>query len=208
MAFAEMARMAVLLAALSVASYQDARFRRVGDMVWACASAAGAATYLASPPTPAMLLFLVLGVAAGAAGIALRVFGQADCLALVTASIVMPFHGGIPVALAAAAAAPVLASALALCSNLAYNISDFCHGSLFRGISEAPHRKALAFLVLHRRRKNERFVFRAQRGTRLVFRFTAQDMDFAQGFEGYVASATPLIPFMLAALVLITALLP
>lgn len=202
----ELARPAIALAMLSVASYHDIRTRQVSDTVWILFCLPGAALYFFDSQMPDMLS-LGLGVAVGIAGLASRALGQADCLALIATSVIMPTANGIPAGPAIALVAPVLASSYRVCANLAYNFSDLFHGRLFLSVQEKPHRKALAFLVLHRRRQHERFVFCAQDGCRFVFYLrNLAGMKFAGEFDGHVISAVPMVPFM--ALTLISIYLP
>jgi len=87
--------------------------------------------------------------------------------------------------------------------NIAYNLSDMLHGNLFLGINEKLHRKILAFLTMHRKRRYEKFVIPSQTGDKFSFHFKPNpDEDFVGDFTGHVSSAFPLVPFMLIALVL------
>ncbi len=186
---------------LSFASYFDIKERKVSDLVWLVFGGAGAVTYLFEPPSQDVLLYVVCGIAIAIGCLRARIFGQADCLGLVALAVVFPAYDGLPVAPLVAVATPVLASICSLCYNLSCNISDLISGRLFYGIRERRHRKALAFVILHRKRRHERFVFQAQVGNRFVFCFRSEtERKFAGDFEGYVSSAVPLMPFMLASL--------
>ncbi|MDE1763883.1 MAG: hypothetical protein KGH88_06530 [Thaumarchaeota archaeon] len=199
----ELARQICCVVMLSVASYSDIKRRHVSDIVWLIFGGIGAATYIFDPPSHDAILYIVCGIAIAIACLRIRMVGQADCLALVALAVTFPVFVDIPVVPLVAVATPVLASVFSLCYNLSCNISDLVFGRLFSGICEKPHRKALAFILLHRKRKYEKFVFQAQDGCRFVFSFRkTTGCKFADDFEGYVGSAVPLMPFMLAALVM------
>lgn len=201
---AEPAREVLSLALFSVASYLDLKSREVSDLVWISFGGAGACLYLLEPSAPVPVLYIAAGAGVALAGLVTRAFGQADCLAVFSLAVILPSYCGIPLAVAISLAAPVAASLYALVLNVAYNLSDLSHGSLFAGLSERRLRKALAFFVLHRRREHERFVVPAQEGGRLAFRILIDDESgFAENFRGYVSSALPLVPFMLFFLILV-----
>lgn len=188
---------------LSVASYSDIKRRKISDMVWLVFGGIGAAIYFFEPPSPDAVLYVVCGIIIAIVCLCSKIVGQADCLGLVALAVTFPVIDGIPVVPLVAVATTLLASAFSLCYNLSCNISDLVAGKLFSGICERPHRKALAFLLLHRKRGHERFVFCAQDGDRFVFSFKPMTgCKFADDFEGYVASAVPLMPFMLVTLVM------
>jgi len=199
----ESLRQIVALSMLSVASFFDIKKREVNDIVWIVFGGTGAILYLFEPTNPITVLYTVIGVAIGMIWIFTRAFGQADGLALIALAITLPTYERLPVSLIVSIVVPFLASLYGLCYNMTYNISDLLHGRLFFGICEKPYRKAFAFLVLHRKRKNEMFVFRAQDENKFVFHFRPKtDLEFSNNFQGYVTSALPLIPFMLVSVIL------
>lgn len=197
-------RQVLALLMLSAAAYFDIKMREVNDIIWIIFGGVGVVMYLFEPVYPLVAFYLVFGVSVGAIWILTRVFGQADGLAVIALSITFPIHDNLPVGLLVSIGAPFLASLYGICYNVAYNTSDLVHGRMFLGVCENRYRKAFAFLVLHRRRPHERFVFPAQNKGRLIFHFRPKsDQEFAGRFDGYVTSAIPLIPFMLGLVILI-----
>lgn len=200
----ESLRQIVALSMLSLASYFDIRKREVNDIVWIIFGGTCAILYLFEPIDSITILYLGIGVAIGITWVLTRAFGQADGLALIALAITLPAHERLPVGLIVSIATPFLAALYSLCSNMSYNTSDLLHGRLFLGVCEKLHRKAFAFLVLHRKRRHERFVFPAQNADKFVFHFRPKiDLEFSNDFHGYVTSALPLIPFMLVSVILI-----
>ena len=200
----ESLRQIIALSMLSVASYCDIKKREVNDIIWIIFGGVGSILYLFEPIDFITILYLGIGVAIGIVWILAKAFGQADGLALIALAITLPAHDRLPVTAIVPIVVPFLAALYGLCYNMTYNISDLLHGRLFFGVCEKPHRKAFAFLVLHRKRIHERFVFPAQDRDKFVFHFRPKtDLEFAGGFQGYVTSALPLIPFMLVSTILI-----
>ncbi|MGI0060922.1 MAG: hypothetical protein ACREBA_00545 [Nitrosotalea sp.] len=200
----EITRQIAALSMLSVATYFDIKKREVNDIVWIIFGGTGAILYLFEPVDFITVLYVIIGIAIGIAWIFTRAFGQADGLALIALAITLPAYDRLPVAVISSIGVPFLAALYGLCCNTAYNISDLLHGRLFFGVCEKRHRKAFAFLVLHRKREHEKFVFPAQEKDKFVFHFRPEtDLEFSNDFQGYVTSALPLIPFMLASIILI-----
>ena len=200
----ESLRQIVALSMLSIASYFDIKKREVNDIVWIIFGGTGSMLYLFEPIGFITVLYLGIGIVIGIVWILTRAFGQADGLALIALATTLPAHERLPVGLIVSIATPFLAALYSLCSNMSYNTSDLLHGRLFLGVCEKLHRKAFAFLVLHRKRKHERFVFSAQDKDKFVFHFRPKiDLEFSNDFQGHVTSALPMIPFMLVSVILI-----
>ncbi|MGI0101925.1 MAG: hypothetical protein ACREA7_04940 [Nitrosotalea sp.] len=200
----ESLRQIAALSMLSIATYFDIKKRAVNDIVWIIFGGMGAILYLFEPIDTITVLYVIIGVAIGIAWIFTRAFGQADGLALIALAITLPAYDRLPVAVMVSIGVPFLAALYGLCCNMTYNTSDLLHERLFFGVCEKPHRKAFAFLVLHRKREHEKFVFPAQEKDKFVFHFRPKtDLEFSNDFQGYVTSALPLIPFMLASIILI-----
>lgn len=200
--YVELAREVLSFAMLCIASYFDLRLRKVNDLVWIIFGGSGAALYMLAPSGPVPVLYIISGAALALAGMRVRIFGAADCLGIASLSVVIPSYNGIPLAVAVSLASPVLASLHAASLNVAFNLPGLIRHTLFEGVSEAGYRKALAFFMLHRKRKWERFVFPAQKDGRFVL-CPAAGQGFAENFQGFVMSARPLVPFMLLAEVVI-----
>ncbi|MGI0088556.1 MAG: hypothetical protein ACREBI_11460 [Nitrosotalea sp.] len=200
----ELLRQIAALSMLSVATYFDIKKREVNDIVWIIFGGVGSILYLFEPIDSITVLYLGIGVVIGIVWILTRAFGQADGLALIALAITLPTHDRLPVAVIVSVGVPFLAALYGLCCNMTYNISDLLHGRLFFGVCEKPYRKAFAFLVLHRKREHEKFVFSSQDKDKFVFHFRPKtDQEFSNNFQGHVTSALPLIPFMLVSTVLI-----
>ncbi|HZS74927.1 MAG TPA: prepilin peptidase [Candidatus Nitrosotalea sp.] len=197
-------RQIIALTMLSVASYFDIRTRKIDDRVWLIFAIPGIVLYFLTPlPSFTTIFFLVIGAVIGMTWFLTQAFGQADGLAIIALAIVFPIFNEIPVSVLVALTTTVLLGLFGTLYNIAYNLSDMLHCNLFLGINEKPHRKVLAFLTMHRKRRYEKFVIKSQTGDKFSFHFKPNpDEDFAGNFTGYVSSAFPLVPFMLVALVL------
>ena len=197
-------RQIMALTMLSVASYFDIKTREVDDRIWLIFAIPGIVLYFLAPlPSFTTIFFLVIGAVIGITWFLTKAFGQADGLAIIALAVVFPIFNEMPVSVLVALATTVLLGLFGTLYNIAYNLSDMLHGNLFHGINEKLHRKILAFLTMHRKRRYEKFVIPSQTGDKFSFHFKPNpDEDFAGDFTGYVSSAFPLVPFMLVALVL------
>jgi len=197
-------RQIIALSMLSVASYFDIKTRKIDDRIWLIFAIPGIVLYFLVPLPPfTTIFFLVIGVVIGITWFLTQAFGQADGLAIIALAVVFPIFNEMPVSVLVALATTVLLGLFGTLYNIAYNLSDMLHGNLFHGINEKLHRKILAFLIMHRKRRYEKFVIPSQTGDRFSFHFKPNpDEDFAGDFTGYVSSAFPLVPFMLVVLVL------
>ena len=197
-------RQIMALTMLSVASYFDIKTRQVDDRIWLIFAIPGIVLYfLAPPPSFTTIFFLVIGAIIGVTWFLTHAFGQADGLAIIALAVVFPIFNETPVSVLVALTTTVLLGLFGTLYNIAYNLSDMLHGKIFHGINEKLHRKILAFLVMHRKRRYEKFVIPSQTGDKFSFHFKPNpDEDFADNFTGHVSSAFPLVPFMLVALFL------
>ena len=197
-------RQIIALTMLSVASYFDIKTRQVDDRIWLIFAIPGIVLYFLAPsPSFTTIFFLVIGAIIGITWFLTHAFGQADGLAIIALAVVLPIFDELPVSVLVALTTTVLLGLFGTFYNIAYNLSDMLHGKIFLGINEKLHRKILAFLIMHRKRRYEKFVIPSQTGDRFSFHFKPNpDEDFAGDFTGYVSSAFPLVPFMLVVLVL------
>lgn len=197
-------RQIIALSMLSIASYFDIKSRQVDDKIWFIFAILGIIPYFFSPmPSFMTILFLVIGSIIGVIWFLTKFFGQADGLAMITLSIILPVSHETPISILVALATTVLVGLFGTSCSIAYNLSDMLNGKIFPGINEKTHRKILAFLTLHRKREHEKFVIKSQTGDKFSFHFKPDpNEDFAADFHGFVSSAYPLLPFMLVALVL------
>ena len=196
-------RQVIALAMLSVASYFDIKYREVDDRIWIVCAVPGIILYFLSP-VPSVLTFVFMGVGAtvGILWFVTRAFGQADGLALIAIAIIFPSFNGIPVALMVSLGSIFILGISGTLYNAILNISDAYHKKLFLGMNESMMRKVVAFLTLHRKRSNEKFVISRQVNDKFLFRIKVDpDEEFASNCTGCVSTAFPLMPFMLAALV-------
>lgn len=201
-------RQVIALAMLSVASYFDIKYREVDDRIWIAGAISGIIPYFLSP-VPSVMTFVYMGVGAavGISWFVTRTFGQADGLALIALAIIFPSFDNIPVALVVSLGSIFILGISGTLYNVILNISDACNKKLFLGINESMMRKVVAFLTLHRKRRNEKFVISRQKNDKFLFRIKADpDEEFAGNCTGYVSTAFPLMPFMLAVLVVFLAL--
>lgn len=190
---------------LATSSYFDIRGRQVDDRIWIIFAIPGILLYFLGPtPSFMTLFFLIIGSIIGIIWFITRVFGQADGLALITLSFALPESHGMPITILVPLITIVMLGVFGMFYNIAYNLSDFLNGKLYSEIDEKNHRKILAFLTIHKRRSHERFVVRSQTDDKFAFHFKPNpNEDFAGDFNGFVSSAFPLLPFMLASLVMV-----
>jgi archaeal preflagellin peptidase FlaK len=189
---------------LITSSYFDIKTRQINDKVWIFFAIPGILLYFFSPISLMTLLFMTTGIIIGVIWFVTGVFGQADGLAMVTLSLVLPVLHDTPIAILVGVATIILVGFFGISYNIAYNLSDMFNGKLFFGINEKNHRKILAFLTMHKRRNHEKFVIKSQRGDKFMFHFKPEpNEDFAKNFNGFVSSAFPLLPFMLVALLVV-----
>ena len=194
----ELARQVLAVATLSVGSYLDIRYRKVGDAVWLVSGAACAALGVLFPSN-GVLASAALGGMFGCACLATGTFRQGDFFCTLVLCATLPGLGVI------SSVAGLLAAAFcAVCANVACNLSEIWRGTLFEGTSEGRARRTLAFFVMHRRR-GDRFASRAQYGEKLVFWGRLGDAA-GEGYRGYVYWKVPIIPFVLALLVFFSTL--
>jgi archaeal preflagellin peptidase FlaK len=173
-------RQIMALTMLSIASYFDIKTRQVDDRIWLIFAIPGIVLYFLAPvPSFTIIFFLVTGAIIGTTWFLTHAFGQADGLAIVALAVVFPIFNEMPVSVLVALATTVLLGLFGTLYNIAYNLSDMLHGKIFLGINEKLHRKILAFLVMHRKRRYEKFVIPSQTGDKFSFHFKPNpDEDF------------------------------
>ncbi len=93
--------------------------------------------------------FAALGVAFGALAARLGVMGAADGCAIAISSAMMPYHDGIPVALAGTVMGLGCMGALAVSQNILYNLQDIRCGR--------PHCAGVMIALRHIKRAGEKF---------------------------------------------------
>lgn len=204
-------RVVALVAVLAPMAVSDIRHRSVptrmvyaGYMVAAALLVYGALDGTLAAGPDAGTLAMILGCAAAGlmilAGRILGVLlGEADGHVLAVSSLVVPWHGDIPVTLYGVAAGCAAAALRLAAANITYNISDMLSGR--------PIPFDVDFFACHRKRRGERFAV-ARTGTTGGLGVDEHgDIRTASGrrlfepvnSEGQVVRGTaPMVPYLMA----------
>lgn len=187
-----------------VAAFSDVRQRRIHDIIWMAFGGAGAVLYAFEFPNITDIVSMVVGTSLASAFWFLRLYAGADALALISLSVILPTYNGIIIPLSVVLIATALSAIYGVVYNMAANSKTFLFNNkkIFEEFDEPIHRKLAAFFLIHKKAKNEKFVFPAERivSQRRKFRFRYDpDDEFSKG-EAYVSLAMPLTLFFLIGL--------
>ncbi|MDE0090993.1 MAG: hypothetical protein OXP12_06520 [Thaumarchaeota archaeon] len=222
----ELIRLLMVLGVLAANSYTDIRYRTVlgGDRHYALTGGAGFALFLLDGgwADTGALLGLAAGVTLALVLYRCRAVASGDCIILLVISVTLPAASGVsflPV-LAGLLGITILAFAV-VAYNVALNVSHaaglYRHPAAGRlpfseyGTAGAP-RRAAAFFAAHHRRPWERHVVRIDdRRGGFSLRATpvgTRGWEKGSGEGRPVMVAAPVIPFLLASMILLLLLSP
>jgi preflagellin peptidase FlaK len=200
----ELIRVLVAFTMLGAASYYDVRSREINDLLWVVFGAAGAFLYVFDAFSFSITTAIWAGLTLFVAFLCwmLRLCGDADVLALVTLSVILPSHEQVPATIVVLVIASAIAFSYALTNNVYKNLKSLItNRELFADMDEPFYKKLVAFFIIHAR--NRKFEFSAETmidGKRkFVFRHEPNSETF--GNSNYVTTALPLMPFLLISLV-------
>ncbi len=195
------------LAMLSIAAYYDLKERSIHDFLWIAFGSLGVLMQVVQglPSTFVIVsVFITTGIAILA--LFLKLFGTADAIAIIVLAIILPMYDGLILPLAVLVGASLISFFFTCSLNAFMNLRILIkRGTIFSDFTEPRHRKIIAFFLVHRRMRKERFAFPAEcknYGERTFKFFTKADEDFTQE-DSYVTTALPLTFFMLVSLVFI-----
>lgn len=221
----ELVRIALALAMLGIASFQDLRKREVSDMLWIVFGIGAGMIYIFDFPTSLAeqaMVAISLGLTAGISfGIYKSgMFGGADALGLIVLAAIVPTHSGQwietiipqatfhPIASLIVLSNAIILSLFGVVVNISKNLAYARNsGSLFAGLEqESPMRKTIALLIGHRISKQPRYAFPIERTTdgKRKFDFALKSSEYTKYEERsdvWVMSGTPLLVYMLAGFV-------
>jgi preflagellin peptidase FlaK len=191
---------------LGIASYYDLKSREINDVVWIAFGASGTLLYpFDTSISFIMFVWMGFGFLAAIAFWRLCVFGIADMLAVIALSVIIPTYNNIPVPTFVLLISFVISSSYSVINNIYKNTKSLIlEGCLFSEISESFYKKILAFFIIHKKARDERYVFVAESIVDGRHRFNFVHHPDTEQFENgrYVISAIPLMPFLTCGLVL------
>lgn len=209
-------RILLLLMMLCITGILDFKTRKIPDMLWLIFGGAGAVLYIWDyhTITPYHIIAILTSSFVGVAIWKWRIAGLADCFAMIAMAVILPVHYEfvmMPIMTLIMAFFIVIIGTMMY--NISMNLSEMIRiknwvFSEFK--SESKYKKAFAFLVLHRKRKQERFVISAEKNSeiksdskRFVFLSSKnkitrdnQIQQMKQSNRMYVQNVPPLITFL------------
>ena len=207
----ELVRIVLLFTMLAITSYLDFRYREVSDKYWLFFGVAGMTIYFFDWNERTSYDVLTIIITLVMTSIMWKFFpiGKADILAILTIGILLPTISGIvmiPIALFMGAS--VLAGITVISYNVILNTKDriVLKHSPFDTFDESIIRRSLAFFLIHRKRKREKFSIPAEQIINGKRKFCLGVKNVESEFTNnyiFVESGTPLLPYMFAVYVFI-----
>lgn len=212
---AEIVRILIALAMLTIVSVIDIKRRTVHDKVWIIFAIAGALIYIFDFPNvrEAVIIGISIGFAAGISFATYRsgLFGGADALALITLSVILPIYTSgsnilHPIAPLTVLTNAAILSLLQVPVNVGRNISYIVtqkKGLFDEFNNETMARKTLAFLLGYRTTRVSRFAFSMEKNDKGKKEFdfsikNAEKEEFCMRTDTWVTSATPFLLYIAA----------
>lgn len=189
----------------AIAAFFDVRERRIHDVIWLAFGGTGAVLYAFEFPDIIDIVSVVVGISLASTFWFFRLYAGADALALISLSVILPTYNGFIIPLSTV----VIATAISIIYGVVYNMAVnskmllFNNKKIFDEFDEPICRKLAAFFLIHKKSKNEKFVFPAETtvSKRKKFRFRYDPDDEFSKDEVYVSLAMPLTLFFLIGLV-------
>lgn len=202
---------ALAVTMLSIASYQDIRERSVNDWVWAVFGSLGSLLIILKGfPDIITIVSIITSTCVALMARYMKLFGSADALAVIALAVIIPVSNGVLVPLIVLLGASVLSFLFTCLYNAFLNFSCLLNKEeqLFSEFDEPLLRKVIAFFLVHKKRRSERFVFSAEshQSGKMKFKFISASEDEFASQPMYVTTGIPLTLFMLVALILIVLL--
>lgn len=206
-------RIVLLVSMLGITGIFDAKTRKIPDVLWLVFGGIGAILYLwdYDEMTPYHHITMILGGSIAMMMWRWKITGLADSFAVIAMTVILPVHYEFVMM-------PILVLVMTFFTvvfcmiiyNVSLNLSDTIRTKrwAFSNFeSESKIRKAFAFLAIHKKRKQERFVISAEKhhsteSDTKSFVFLSSrnkvktDNQLLQSNEMYVQSVPPLIAYM------------
>ena len=207
-------RVILIVAMLGIAGIMDAKSRRIPDVLWLIFGGIGTILYIWDYPTVTSyhIIAILTSTFVGVAIWRWKIAGLADSFAIIAMTVILPVHYEfvmMPIMIL------VMAFFIVVICMVLYNVSL----NLVEMIrtktwvfaefkTESKHKKAFAFLAIHRKRKHEKFVLAAEKVSKIesssksfVFllsknKMTRDNKITKSKKEIYVQNVPPLITFM------------
>lgn len=199
---------------LGIAGIFDVTSRKIPDVIWLIFGGIGAALYLwdYDGMTPYHTITIFTSIFVGIILWRWRIAGVADSFAIFAMTVILPVHYEfVMMPIMILVMSFLLVVVFVTLYNVSLNVSDIIRSrrmdifSEFK--SEPKHKKAFAFVAIHRKRKFEKFVIPMEKSTNIApdvksFVFLSsrnkikRDNQLLQSNQMYVQSVPPLIIYM------------
>jgi len=196
-------RIVIAVSMFAIAAFFDVRERRIHDIIWLAFGGAGTVLYAFEFPDIIDIVSVGVGVSLASIFWFFRLYAGADALALISLSVILPTYNGFIIPLSTVVIATGISIIYGLVYNLVVNSKTFLNNKkIFEEFDEPTYRKLAAFFLIHKKTKNEKFVFPAERivSEKRKFRFRYDPDDEFSKDELYVSLAMPLTLFFLIGL--------
>lgn len=188
----------------AAAAFFDVKERKIHDIIWLVCDGAGAILYAVDLPDIIDVVSMTVGVTLASTFWFFRLYAGADTLALISLSVILPTYHGFIIPLSMVVIATTISVIYGIIYNIAANSRTFLldNKKIFEEFDEPLYRRIAAFFLIHKRSKNEKFSFPAERivSGRRKFRFRYDPDDEFSKDEAYVSLAMPLTLFFLIGL--------
>ena len=200
---------------LGIAATFDVKSRKIPDVIWLVFGGIGAVLYIWDYDDGRTSYHVITILTSGFAGMMLwkwKIAGLADAFAVLAMAIILPVHYEfVMMPIMILVTSFFLVVIFVTIYNVALNLSDIIRSKkmdIFSEFSEPKHKKAFAFLAVHRKRTYEKFVIPTENSTNIApdiksFVFlpsyrnkATRDNQLLQSKKMYVQSVPPLIAYM------------
>lgn len=188
----------------AVAAFFDVKERKIHDIIWLVCGGTGAILYTVELPDAIDIVSMAVGVTLASTFWFFRLYAGADALALISLSVIFPTYHDFIIPLSMVVIATTISIIYGIIYNVAANSRTFLFDKkIFEEFDEPLYRRIVAFFLIHKRSKSEKFAFPAERivSGRRKFRFRYDPDDEFSKDDVYVSLAMPLTLFFLIGLI-------
>ena len=197
-------RIIIAICMFAAAAFFDVKERKIHDIIWLVCGGAGAILYAVELPDIIDVVSMAIGVTLASTFWFFRLYAGADALALISLSVILPTYHDFIIPLSMV----VIATAISVIYGIIYNVAAnsrtlLLNNKIFEEFDEPLYRRIVAFFLIHKRSKSEKFAFPAEKivSGRRKFRFRYDPDDEFSKDDVYVSLAMPLTLFFLIGLV-------